>query len=173
MNKGRGTMAFRKHSGDEAGEETKRNRGWLFEEGGVPEDSVFSALMDVKQKHESLKRENQSKQSEKDWLASPLGRASAAKSEGEGFFEIELEVGRTDRDVFFGTKDFGTHKKEDFSGLLSDIESIGWKLEHVGYYYMITGESTRDKLLSSGQSTAVSGKTMGVYLFRNTTRTSE
>jgi hypothetical protein len=33
---------------------------------------------------------------------------------------------------------------------------------------MVTGETSRDKFLASGQNVAVNGKTMGVYLFRNT-----
>jgi hypothetical protein len=103
----------------------------------------------------------------KAWLATPLGMATSAKEAGNGFFEIELEIGSSKRSVSFGSSDFGDHKKSDFTGLLSQIETVGWKLEHVGYYFMITGETSRDKFLASGQNTAVNGKTMGVYLFRN------
>lgn len=102
------------------------------------------------------------------WLASPVGKATSAKESGNGFFEIELEIGSSTRSVSFGTADFGKHNKSDFTGLLSQIEEVGWRLEHVGYYFMITGETSRDKFLASGQNTAVNGKTMGVYLFRNT-----
>lgn len=103
----------------------------------------------------------------KAWLASPVGMATSAKESGNGFFEIELEIGSSKRNVSFGSSDFGKHKKSDFTGLLSQIEGVGWRLEHVGYYFMITGETSRDKFLASGQNTAVNGKTMGVYLFRN------
>lgn len=103
----------------------------------------------------------------KAWLATPLGMATSAKEAGNGFFEIELEIGSSKRNVAFGSADYGKHKKSDFTGLLSQIENAGWKLEHVGYYFMITGETSRDKFLASGQNTAVNGKTMGVYLFRN------
>ncbi len=101
------------------------------------------------------------------WLQTPHGMATTAKEAGNGFFEVELEIGSSKRSVVFGSSDFGSHKKSDFTGLLSQIEDIGWKLEHVGYYFMITGETSRDKFLASGQNTAVNGKTMGVYLFRN------
>jgi hypothetical protein len=37
----------------------------------------------------------------------------------------------------------------------------------VGHVFIVTSESSRDKLMSSGQQTAVSGITMGLYLFRN------
>jgi hypothetical protein len=50
--------------------------------------------------------------------------------------------------------------------MLSAIESIGWRLENVGYVYVITGAVTRDKMLSSGQEAGVMGETHGIYLFR-------
>jgi hypothetical protein len=101
------------------------------------------------------------------WLTTPIGMATTAKESGNGFFEIELVIGSSMRSVSFGSADFGKHNKSDFTGLLSQIESLGWKLEHVGYYFMITGETSRDKFMASGQNTAVNGRTMGVYLFRN------
>jgi hypothetical protein len=52
------------------------------------------------------------------------------------------------------------------AGTLAAIEAVGWKLEHVGYVFMITGESSRDKFLATGERTAVSGQTIGIYLFR-------
>jgi len=58
-------------------------------------------------------------------------------------------------------------KSRSHAGTLAAIEAVGWKLEHVGYIFMMTGESSRDKFMASGQQTAVSGKTIGIYLFRN------
>jgi hypothetical protein len=150
---------------------------WDIQEGNISENS-FNSDAEIKtgffgRSTESilerdLKRELAQKKTEfQNFLKSPTGRATTAKENGNGFFEIELEVGSSDRQVFFGTADFGRHTKKDFTGLLSAIEKVGWHLEHVGYYFMITGESSRDKFLASGQSVAVSGKTMGVYLFRN------
>ena len=118
--------------------------------------------------------EDRIRQEEKDlkkWQQTPIGLATVAFENGNGFFEIELEINISSRQVSFGTADFDFNsKKKDFTGVLSEIESVGWRLEHVGYYFMITGESSRDKFLASGQSTAVSGKTMGVYLFRNSSK---
>lgn len=124
------------------------------------------AGMFSKKSEEERKKEKEEK-AHQAWLKSPIGMATQAKEQGNGFFEIELEIGSSKREVVFGSADFGSHRKSDFTGLLSQIESIGWRLEHVGYYFMITGETSRDKFLASGQNTAVNGKTMGVYLFRN------
>ena len=132
---------------------------------------IFKKSEEERKKEQEERRvQEETKKKEKAhqaWLQTPLGMATTAKEEGNGFFEIELEIGSSKRNVSFGTGDFGSHKKSDFTGLLSQIEDIGWKLEHVGYYFMITGETSRDKFLASGQHTAVNGKTMGVYLFRN------
>jgi len=125
------------------------------------ERAAERAVLDAKEAKQKEEAER------KAWLATPLGMATSAKEAGNGFFEIELEIGSSKRSVTFGSGDFGKHKKSDFTGLLSQIENAGWKLEHVGYYFMITGETSRDKFLASGQNTAVNGKTMGVYLFRN------
>jgi hypothetical protein len=50
--------------------------------------------------------------------------------------------------------------------VLSQIEDVGWQLEHVGYVFQETGQQSRDKLLSSGQQVATYGKTVGHFLFR-------
>ena len=101
------------------------------------------------------------------WLNSPVGQAGMAKERGDGFFEIELEVGQHSGSVSFGMSAQGSYRRQGFTGLLSDIEAQGWKLVHVGYYFMPTSETSRDKFMASGQNVAINGKSMGVYLFRN------
>ena len=129
--------------------------------------NIFKKSDEELKKHEAEKAQKEADKKHQVWLQTPLGLATTAKETGNGFFEIELEIGSSKRTVAFGTADFGGHKKSDFTGVLSQIESIGWRLEQVGYYFLITGETSRDKFLASGQNTAVNGKTMGVYLFRN------
>ncbi|WKZ81520.1 MAG: hypothetical protein QY327_06370 [Fimbriimonadaceae bacterium] len=52
------------------------------------------------------------------------------------------------------------------ANVLDAIEAEGWKLEHVGYTYMITKTESTAKAITSGQREAVSGILMGVYIFR-------
>jgi hypothetical protein len=59
------------------------------------------------------------------------------------------------------------------AGTLSAIEAIGWKFEHAGYIFMITGESSRDRIMATGERTTVSGQTVGIYLFRRVDTVSE
>jgi len=105
-------------------------------------------------------------------LATPVGAATAAKEAGQQFFEIQLEVGSHTGTSGFGSTD-GRHSKSSSAAMLGAIESVGWRLEHVGYLYMITSETSSDRMFLTGQATAVSGVTIGVYLFRSTAPTSD
>jgi hypothetical protein len=105
------------------------------------------------------------------FLRSPVGRASAASAEGAGFFHVELEmseVGRSNLDLLAGYSGAPgvERKRAGHGGVLAQIEDVGWRLEHVGYVYVETGQVSRDKLLSSGQQVATLGKTVGHFLFR-------
>jgi hypothetical protein len=99
-------------------------------------------------------------------LATPVGAATAAKEEGQAFFEIQLEVGAHTGSAGFGTAD-ARRTTSSSATTLGEIEKLGWRLEHASYYFMITGETSTSRVLMSGDATAVSGLTVGVYLFRN------
>ena len=77
-------------------------------------------------------------QQRKTFLATPVGAATAAKESGQAFFEIQLEVGGHKGDAWWG-------------------EANGQR----------TAASSQ-RVFLSGEATAVSGVTVGVYLFRNT-----
>ena len=101
-------------------------------------------------------------------LATPVGAATAAKEAGQPFFEIQLEVGGHTGSAGFGSAD-GRRTTSSSATTLGEIENLGWRLEHAGYYFMITGETSTARVFVSGEATAVSGVTVGVYLFRNST----
>jgi hypothetical protein len=98
--------------------------------------------------------------------STPLDRARAARQRGDTFFEIQLEIGRSSRDVSFLEGDSGSRSERDHAQTLGAIEAEGWKLEQAGYVFVPTGESSRMKMLGTGESVAVSGVTVGIYLFR-------
>jgi hypothetical protein len=102
------------------------------------------------------------------YLATPVGAATAAMQQGEPFFEIQLEVGRHSGSAGFGAID-GRRDTSSSASTLGAIEKLGWRLEHAGYYFMVTGETSTDRIFVSGEATAISGVTIGVYLFRNGT----
>ena len=101
------------------------------------------------------------------YAASPAGLAVAAKRAEERYFEIQLEVGAHRGTASFGSVS-GDWQPGSSARVLADIEKAGWALQHAGYFYMLTGESSTQQIFGSGQNTAMSGTTVGVYLFRNT-----
>ena len=101
------------------------------------------------------------------FLASPVGRATTAKESGQRFFEIQLVVGTTEGTSSWLNGDSSNTTPVTHADTLTRIEDVGWRLEHVGYVYIITREASRDRGFSSGENTAVSGQTIGIYLFRN------
>jgi hypothetical protein len=101
------------------------------------------------------------------FLATPAGAATAAKEAGQAFFEIQLEVAGHAGSAAFGSVD-ARRTTSSSAATLGEIEELGWRLEHAGYYFMITRETSTDRVFVSGQATAISGVTVGVYLFRNT-----
>jgi hypothetical protein len=111
-------------------------------------------------------REAEEERRREEFLATPYGAAKAAMEAGEAFFEIQLTVGSHVGSAGFGSID-GRHSVSSSASTLGMIEQLGWRLEHAGYFFMITGESSTQRVFATGDNTAVSGVTVGVYLFRN------
>jgi hypothetical protein len=103
------------------------------------------------------------------FLATPVGAATAAQEAGQPFFEIQLEVGGHAGSAGFGAID-GRRTTLSSAVVLGEIEKLGWHLEHASYYFMVTGETSTSRVFVTGEATAISGITIGVYLFRNTGR---
>jgi hypothetical protein len=101
------------------------------------------------------------------FMATPVGAATIAMEEGQPFFEVQLEVGGHTGSASFGSAE-GRRTTSSSAAVLGEIEKLGWRLEHVSYYFMVTGETSTDRIFLSGEATAVSGVTIGAYLFRNT-----
>lgn len=100
---------------------------------------------------------------------SPAGRARFARNAGRKVFQIDLEVSRTQGQVVPLVAAFASSTAVlDAAGHIEAIEDEGWRLEHVGYVYRMTGSTSRDKFMASGQEEAMHGEVVGVYLFRAT-----
>jgi hypothetical protein len=100
------------------------------------------------------------------WLAGPVGRATAAKQADEEFFEVQLQVGAHSGSASWGEAS-GERSAASSAGTLAQIERVGWRLEHASHVFMVTGQTSTERVFLSGENTAVSGAMVGVYLFRN------
>jgi hypothetical protein len=119
-------------------------------------------------KNPAMDEERARNQKQEQWLSSPLGQATSAMEQGQGFFELQLEVGSSQREInFMQTRVVGENRIASHAGVLCAIEQLGWRLEHVGHVFVPTGEHTRQTLSGFGHNSAVTGVTLGIYLFRN------
>ena len=99
------------------------------------------------------------------FASTPVGAATMAKQAGQEFFEVQLEVGSDSGSASLGAA-AGRRTSMSSAQTLGEIEQVGWRLEHVGYVFMVTGENSTARVFMSGEVTSVSGVTVGAYLFR-------
>lgn len=78
---------------------------------------------------------------------SPIGRAELALAAGKALFELSLPV------------------ESDDGRTLSDIEAIGWRLQHTGYVHEVSISSLSNTQNQLDQVFS-SGRVVGVYVFR-------
>lgn len=92
------------------------------------------------------------------YAASPPGRADAAYRNGNQFFQLELPLHEKR-----GAK---TLPGVPHAGILEEIESVGWHLEHASYVFL-EGTSSNTPLPFGGVSVSShDGQIVAIYLFR-------
>lgn len=101
------------------------------------------------------------------YAAGPVGQAEAAAKAGAVFFQTQMDVSRLNGSASFGATSAAV-QHVGRPDLLGQIESFGWHLEDVGYVFVETGTTSSNRVMMSGEATAVSGVVLGIYLFRNT-----
>jgi len=116
---------------------------------------------------ELQKLEEQRRKKEEAFAKSPAGRARATKAAGMKIFQIDIPLSKNEAHTVAMVGAFANSTKiEDYASTIQAIEDEGWRLDHVGYVYRITGSESRDKFLASGQQEAVRGEIVGIYIFR-------
>ncbi len=113
---------------------------------------------------ERLEAERQAREA---FLATPVGQATQAKELGQRFLEIQLAVASNRANAVFGAVEARTSEFKPSASVLEEIEQLGWQLEHAGYTYVVTEQTSTEKMFLSGQATAVNGHMVGIYLFRS------
>lgn len=109
-------------------------------------------------------------QAEDTFAKSPPGKARRARTAGQRYFQVELDIENVDRT---GLAKLGHEMttavrstSDGVGAMLTAIEDEGWELVTAGFTFRPTHAASRDKALVSGQQIAISGQTVGVYLFR-------
>lgn len=130
--------------------------------GGTSEDR--EAKRQEKQQRQTAAGQEKANQ---EWWQSPVGQSHQAKERGDGFFQCEITISQLQGWASgFGSASNRVQSTGGKPDMLAQIESYGWRLEHVGYVFVQTGATSTDRAFSSGQGTVVRGNVTGIYLFR-------
>lgn len=131
----------------------------------VPQKSPEQVAQEAEQLERQRRAEEKRRQAER-FAKTPAGKAKAAYDAGATIYQLSLPLSETSAHVVPLAGAY-THKKDQaHDSILGSIEAQGWRLEHAGYVFRVTGSESRDKFLSSGQQEAVSGQIIGIYIFR-------
>jgi hypothetical protein len=57
-------------------------------------------------------------------------------------------------------------KTGDPTAILNSVCREGWEIVSADFPFVMTGQQSRDKFLSSGQNVAVAGTVLGYYVFK-------
>ncbi|MGN6280736.1 hypothetical protein [Frateuria sp.] len=130
---------------------------------------LFSSTPEEKAEKERRRAEEAARLAEAEFAASPAGQARFAKAAGMKIFQIDVPLSKTKGQTVAMVGAFAhSSKTVNYANIIQSIEDEGWRLDHVGYVYRVTGSESRDKFMASGQQEAVSGEIIGIYIFRAT-----
>lgn len=100
------------------------------------------------------------------WVTTSPGRARLAYERGDAMFQCGLIIATQQGHVEAGVGVSGRASYQDANPNLNAIVAEGWELVSFSAVFVPTEAGSRDKFLSSGQQVAVSGETVGYYVFR-------
>ena len=154
-------------------------------------ETAAQRRIDARRRKEAARRAKEEEERQRAWAATDHGRAQLAYDAGELFFQMQRVISTTRGQVFVmvGASAFSAEADQSAEGItglfgsgsdklaqqtenlpitqtLAIVEQIGWRLVHLGYTYRETYSVSRDKFLSSGQQTAMSGEIVAIHLFR-------
>jgi hypothetical protein len=115
---------------------------------------------------EQLKAEKAAAKEQARFLASPQGQARTAFENGDAVFQVDFPVMKQSAEVVAMVGAFNSLKSNDSTQTLNAIIREGWDLVAGSFVFVVQGEESRDKFMSSGQNVAVKGETRGYYIFR-------
>ncbi|MFB7716748.1 hypothetical protein [Nocardia sp. NPDC056100] len=116
--------------------------------------------------------ENEKREAEAAFNASPGGQARTAHKRGDQLFQINVDLEQVSGQIVtmasVSMKPTGAHsnsRRSSPSTVLNAILAEGWSLQILSTAFIPTTQESRDKFLASGQQVAVSGRLVGTYVF--------
>jgi hypothetical protein len=98
--------------------------------------------------------------------ASPAGMARRSFENGDHVFQYSLDVVNQDAVVVAMIGSTTRKKQADATDVLNAVAREGWELVNGDFVFVMEGQQSRDKFMTSGQNVAVKGTVLGYYLFK-------
>lgn len=93
--------------------------------------------------------------------------ARTAYSRGDHLLHIAVDVGQlTGEKSSWGSSENSIHSDESVGYFLSELENVGWRLEHTGYAFVEGGATTSNRVLGTGAGVVNHGAVTGYFTFR-------
>lgn len=115
---------------------------------------------------EEAKRVLAEKKRYQEWLKTPQGRSRTAYERGDVVFQAAIVIADHYGSIEAMVGGSVDVKATDPTQVLNYICAEGWDLITGTVVFAPGMQESRDKFLSSGQQVAISGTTIGYYLFR-------
>jgi hypothetical protein len=114
---------------------------------------------------EIKRREQERDRLRKEFFKTPAGQARRAFEADDDVFQFEFDVASQAAIIVAMVGSKTATKTSDPTEILNSVCREGWRLLTGSFVFKELGSQSRDKFLSSGQNVAVSGTTVGFYLF--------
>ncbi|MGI6877485.1 hypothetical protein [Microbacterium sp. gxy059] len=96
-----------------------------------------------------------------------IGLARLAHDRGDLLLHITLDVSRlAGEKSAWGSSENLIQVDESVGYFLSEIERVGWRLEHTGYAFVESGATTSGRILGTGEGVVNHGVVSGSFTFR-------
>lgn len=98
--------------------------------------------------------------------SSPAGEARQAFDRGDHVYQYQLNVTNQQAIVVAMVGARAKSRTIDPTAVLNSVAREGWEIVSGNFVFVMTGQQSRDKFMSSGQNVAVAGTVVGYYVFK-------
>ncbi|MHC9046320.1 hypothetical protein ACYX8G_17175 [Microbacterium saperdae] len=96
-----------------------------------------------------------------------LDLARDAQARGDALLHLQLDVSLLEGQTSsWGSSANAVSSSDTVGSFLSEVEGMGWRLEHTGYAFAETGATSSPRALSNTTGTVTRGQVVGYFTFR-------
>jgi len=96
-----------------------------------------------------------------------LQLASDARTRGDALLHLQFDVAQlTGETSSWGSADNRMMRDDHVGWFLSEVEKLGWRLEHTGYVFVESGATTSARIFGTGEGVVNHGGVEAFFTFR-------